>query len=464
MIIQYYIDWASIDRWAAQLDGSVIGSYLERLAGIVRRNGCLVKTQYVYESLKRMRSQIQNPQLQGVLSDFDNLYSSGETCHVLDLAAAEFSPARDDRSTLRIWKEYLSSAGFNLRIDDPRCIKVCDNSRSARGGFYIQKTLVDLFREKRLLHDQWFRVQNFGDGVARSDFLNYVRAFIALAKGFIRIYDPYLLSALLPLEESGRIKSWRNSLAFWYDLVRNNRGVRRIEFITCLTGDCREHLNPRDPSVPARRLRISELLSDVFLRTFGQRSGDLEISLHIVSRPRYSDNYAGSFHDRFLSNGRGCFAIGHGIDVLKPGKVRTSWRSGEYLGTDFEQNWNSWEDKSETGSRGEADEAWRLVRKIPPQEETALSNFNVFFGSMEDKSNFIFRPWSPTCVDNMHPPGCEMVSYDEAKIRREFDFSPQEPVAPYIQQKAEVGAKFVLCINECRDDDRSPAGGGDDDF
>ena len=328
MVRQYLIDWESLIPNASDSCSERIVEQVLRLATIVRRNGCLIKSTYTESSLKRLLSQSNHQLFKQALSEMDKVYQDfGLRVDSID------SPASNSRQTIDKWRLYLRETGVSFGRNDARCVVV---GSIERGDFYCGKSLDDVLRDR----DEWTRLQHF-EGGTYSDFTKYIGAFSATAKDYIRIYDPYLAMAFDCVVQSESKKAWRNSLYYLLGVFLKNRHVKKFDVITSLDLDRLETFH------------LDEVIEDMIRPLSGSR-GDMsaDLSFHFIDNQR-------SFHDRFLVNGRFCFAIGHGCDVCEVDEPyrQTCIRS----------------------RRGESvlNREWR---NMPRAGEFEFSAFNVFYG------------------------------------------------------------------------------------
>ena len=425
MIIQYYIDWDSVRSTTEADERSAIGQELLHLASVIRRNGCVIRTPYVLSGLVRWMTtdtrQI-GVLLQSVLREFSSLYQNALYSRDLEKGAV----AVDDMQTLRVWKEDLALSGFDLDGEKWRCVKISGESGSD-GDFYCRRALGELLAQEHPLYERWRSLQSFNHGTRR-DFEAYVRAFSATARESIRIYDPYLMDVVRPLKTTSplifypRVKAWRNSLAYWIDMLVDNNSLQRIEFITCMTDGCDECRKD------GLKLRVFEVLRDIVKFPFNRRRRSLELRFHVVERDRVS-----SFHDRFISNGRGCFAIGHGMDICA---VDDSFMQEKRRGP-------------------AADEM--VLRNNPSPTSRRLEEFNVFFGCLKaDRPGFFVfgdDAGSGACKSSrsMYPQDSFARNYREEDLREKFDFPPTDGVTPCVLTNAIHHTELMVYVNHFED-------------
>jgi hypothetical protein len=149
------------------------------------------------------------------------------------------------------------------------------------------------------------------------------------------------------VKNSARGKEWRNSFAYIMSVLLRNHNIDKIDIITSL-----EVQQLRDLVNGGGRLLFAEVVEDCLLRYATMPNNAVAVSFHFVSGGR-------SFHDRFIANGRFCFAIGHGLDVCKAGFA--------------------YDDLIKRANRGEHifDLQWRNMQQ---REGWQFSDFNVFYG------------------------------------------------------------------------------------
>ena len=425
MIIQYYIDWESVRSSTETEEKLSVAQKLLHLASIVRRNGCVIRTPHVLTGLTRWvttDSRQIGVQLQSVLLVFASLYQHALYSRGLEGGA----DATDDLLTLQAWKEDLAQSGFDLGGEKRRCVKI-SGERGTDGDFYCRRTMDELLAEEHPLRERWLSLQNFNQETRR-DFEAYVRAFSATALETIRIYDPYLMEVVRPLKTTSplvfhhRVKAWRNSLAYWIDMLVDNNSLKRVEFITCMTDGCSQCR--RD----GLKLKLFEVVRDVVKLPFNRRRRSLELRFHIVETKRTF-----SFHDRFVSNGRGCFAIGHGMDVCAvDDRFMVVKRSGVA-----------------------ADEM--VLRNNPSPTARRLEEFNVFFGCLKaDRPGFFVfgedvGPEADRSSRSMYPQDCFARNYGEEHVREKFDFPTTDGVTPYVVTNAARQTELTVHTNHFED-------------
>lgn len=265
----------------------------------------------------------------------------------------------------------------------------------------------------------WGVMQHFGgnDESARK-FERYFEAFVASSSDYIRIYDPYLATVLLPLvkwkDKDGRYpddwehararyRIWRNSLCYLSRKMLKNRHLKRIEFITSRTRECQRFL---EGAQYGNRLKLGEVIHDIFLPAFNLRHANIEVVFHFLN----SDGRF--FHDRLVANERICFSIGHGCDICD---LDSGYK--ELCQKEFEHEIIM-------------PQRWGLM---PDDCRFRLMSFNVFYGctSRDVIAINVFKKSEPTYDDSRqvvpgalqsYPQGCTARQYRNAEqLREDFD-------------------------------------------
>lgn len=308
MVVQFLIDWddilSSIDLSKDTLECALFA----HLARLIQKNGCLINSHYTESTLVKWLNQKKlSVGWNGVLSSYYDLY------HDCGLRVDSEHIANSILETITQWKTYLDASGidFSANAEDGRCILL---SKAGGGGgvFYANISLHKYIDNEDNLSSRWCRLQHFSEtGVGVKDFLAYLEAFAATAKEYIRIYDPYLSLAFLPLNGPYAKDAilWRNSFQFLMSLFFKNSHVETFDIVTSVHPEkITKYLHGALPGV--NRLRIQEVLSNFLVRNVTRRSRPANIALHFLEK-----NSGDDFHDRFLVNGRFCFAIGHGCDI-----------------------------------------------------------------------------------------------------------------------------------------------------
>ena len=336
MVVQYLIDWDGLFPSNMPVD-SRLCERLIRLSAMIRRNGCLIKSRY--SSLVKARLLLNDSELlSGVLSEFGSLYED------FGIRVDEGGNADDLSATKEAWERYLRSTGVSPEKNDQRFVLISKESRP--GSFFSQKTLDELFSTRESLAVKWARLQHFRSG-RYSEFKRYFEAFSATASECVRIYDPYISLVFDTVERSENRKAWRNSFSYFLDVLLRNRNINKIDVITSV-----EIKQLKELTSNGRLLLFDEVVDDL-IRRYSSRDGNhVAVSFHFVSSGR-------SFHDRFVSNGRFCFAIGHGCDICEVDdsfmQLLRQMRQGVPI---LRMQW----------------------RNMPVDQDRRFSDFNVFYG------------------------------------------------------------------------------------
>lgn len=339
MIIQYFIDWDGIFGGAINLEN--IQRDLCHLTAQIKRNGCVVTTEYSRERMLVWMSKFESESRMGLALTVNQLCSP-DTCLNVDEATESTSLSLD--KAVESWKNYLHLAGLQVQTikDDERCLFVSNSIERVKRGFYKRVTLDHALHEN--LPKVWSCFQHSAAG-ALSKFRKYLEAFsvaLDVGKGEIRIYDPYLWNAFLPVGrefsefkryELKNHKAWRISLYELLNILVRNNFISKIDFITSLNDD----------DCQMNGFRLTEVADDLLKPHVQYREEKLEIAFHFLTRDK-----GRAFHDRFMSNGRYFYSIGHGFDVCEV-------------------------DSSFDDQQGELDR-----RNVPRDRE--LTEFNIFYG------------------------------------------------------------------------------------
>lgn len=328
MIIQYLIDWENLIPDEGGNCSERLCEQLLHLMCAVRRNGVLVNSTYVERLILQRKSADNSRLIDRVLDEVIASYRDfGERVDTVD------DPAANLNETINRWQEYLMATGVEFGRRDFRCVVV-----GAAGhldcGFYCCKSLEEALE----IGGHWARLLHFNRGPVL-DFRKYIEAFSASAENHVRIYDPYLSSAFKSVERASSVKAWRNSLYFLLGIVLKNNHITMLDIIT--TDNISSYF-------------FSEVVEDIITPLSRSRHDQniADLSFHFVNSER-------SFHDRFLSNGRFCFAIGHGCDVCEADR---DYQNLEKQARAGEQIWIR---------------QWRNMPRLGTEE---LSGFNVYYG------------------------------------------------------------------------------------
>ena len=240
MVVQYLIDWdglfpSSTDPSNIPVD-SRLCERLIRLSAMIRRNGCLIKSRY--SSLAKARLSLSdNVLLCGVLSEFNSLYKD------FGIRVDDGQNADDLVKTTEAWDQYLLSTGVSRGKNDQRFVLISSESRPGR--FFSQQTLDELSSNSESLAVKWTRLQHFEAG-KYSEFKRYFESFSATASKYMRIYDPYISSMFDSVDPEDHIdpnrkgenqraktrKAWRNSFAYFVDVLLRNNNIEKIDIVT----------------------------------------------------------------------------------------------------------------------------------------------------------------------------------------------------------------------------------------
>lgn len=385
MIVQYLIDWDSfLCQSSSSIDDRTCESLI-RLTKVIRRNGCLVVSTYSKRMIALHINSTGKALPNSVLCEFESIGKD------FGLMVDEGTrPAENLQSTIEAWKQYAFDAGARFKKADPRYVLVTKNASGRKGSFYCELCPDAVLASNLAL--EWSRLQHFNKDNG-SGFRDYLESFVATADEYIRVYDPYLSTIFDSVVESGNVKAWRNSFAFLLSVFLRNNHVKCFDFVTRMTKQQRDLMNCRGEHI----LLFSEVV-ELLKRYVEKRSERTELSFHFVDGDR-------SFHDRFFSNGRFCFAIGHGCDVCEIDNgfidlVRRK-REGEYIHS------TQW-------------------RSMPRQGEEKFTDFNVFYGCSKKnapKGHSVFKERKPHCSGEaeIYPAHCRARKFEE--ILHWFDFS-----------------------------------------
>ena len=328
MVIQYLIDWENLIPDTSGNCSERLCVQLLRLMAAVRRNGVLVNSNYVEQVISRRYSIDNNRLIDRVLDEVISVYRDfGERVDSIE------NPANNLNETIELWGLYLTATGVSISSGDVRFV-VVGAAGGIDGDFYCCNSLEDALE----IGDPWTRLLHFPRG-RHLNFRKYIEAFFAAAVENVRIYDPYLSSAFKSVERARCVKAWRNSLYYILRVILRNNHIKIIDVITT------DHIET---------YRVNEIIADIIRPCSASRDeGNIaELAFHFVDSRR-------SFHDRFLSNGRFCFAIGHGCDVCEVDdayqEIEERARKGEHI---FGMQW----------------------RNMPHQGTEVFSDFNVFYG------------------------------------------------------------------------------------
>ncbi len=324
MVVQILINWDDILSSIDMSHDTIECGQFTQLAQLIKQNGCLIKSHYTEFSLAKWYTKGKLSHRWKLVLDvfINNLY------HDFGLKVDHGQNATSFDDTVKWWNCYLQTTGIKFAHGDGRCV-ILSKTEKEDGVFFKSDTLSRYTNDAENQSWKWSRLQHFSNSnkdVAR--FKAYMESFTATAKDFIRIYDPYLSSAFMPIrgKHADTIRAWHNSFQFLMSVLLSNNNIQTYDIITSFTRDINDYLHER-PTV--NKLLIQQVVRDYFVTN---RKTPAKISFHFLTSPKGSE-----FHDRFLVNGRFCFAIGHGCDVCR----------GDY---DFQA------------------------------EHTRLSSFNVFYG------------------------------------------------------------------------------------
>ena len=386
MVVQFLIDWDGILSSIDLSRDSRERVQLFHLAQLIQKNGCLINSQYVESRLTYWRFKGETSvEWTAALSQFDALYKDFGIKVDVGNKAGRFI------DTIAKWKSYLDVTGVNYAncAKDERCILV-SKSEPKKRDFFKETNLTDYMQRSSNRCIGWAKLQHFSPATL-FDFKAYLEAFVAAAKDYIRIYDPYLSLAFLPVcgKEDGRVKAWRNSLQFLMSVFLRNDKIKAYDIVTSYS----KFENWFD-NRPTAKLMLDEVICDILKGFVAQRKTSPLISFHFLTEGPKSD-----FHDRFLVNGRFCFAIGHGCDVCRV------------------------DDGFENLLKREKDGAHILGnqwRHPPHLDEQNLSSFNVFYGCSSKAVPCELSIFAPENIDSrgesdMYPQGCYARPFPEIK-------------------------------------------------
>lgn len=308
MVVQFLINWddilSSIDvSHNTREQGQLLGQF-RHLAQLIKQNGCLIDSHYVESSLVRLKSK-ENMIVDWkmALTDFYRLYKDFGLKVDVENKAGTFE------DTITSWKLYLGTTGITFGAKDGRCVLLAQKGKG-EGEFYKVTTLSEYINKECGLSVNWSALQHFS-ATQMLDFTVYLESFSATAKEIIRVYDPYLSDAFLPLsvadDDSARRRAWRNSLKLLMSVFLKNDNIHKYDIVTLLTKRVKKYLKA-SPTV--NQLLVTDVVCGFLGGAVAKRKTPAKISFHFLDKDTGCD-----FHDRFLVNGRFCFAIGHGCDV-----------------------------------------------------------------------------------------------------------------------------------------------------
>ena len=311
MIIQYLINWDSL-FFSGAVSPEQMTCQLTQLRVRIQRNGCLIRSGFA-EAAWRRNSNRGQVLVDRAVSQFHSLYLEfGIDVDGCDKYSCNFSETIDN------WEAYLKDSGFSLNEDDRRCVivskKPVERRDKSQIKFYKVSTIEDVLNDKdEGFIEKWSRLQCFDDS-KHPEFLQYLEAFSVAGNGEIRIYDPYLVNVF---RTSSDDSAWRASLEFLMGVFIRNQHVTKVDCITLFPeqGEKRGEKWRRDEKMFAL-LEYGEIVERL-RKWLENRSDRVDISFHILGDPGDKDYGKNRrlFHDRFLVNGRYCFAIGHGFDI-----------------------------------------------------------------------------------------------------------------------------------------------------
>ena len=302
MVVQILIDWDGIFKSVdmspdSRKSGKVI-RHLYLLALLIQQNGCLINSHYIETVLKNLldRDNGKWDDRKSIIKIFQDLYRN------YSIKVDQGQNALTLQDTISWWSFYISTTGVKFSRGDKRCI-LLSNSEDNDERFFKRVNLSSFVNNDNNVNlcSSWSKLQHF----SKKDFERFnacLESFAATAKDYIRIYDPYLSEAFLPFRGNrpGKIKDWQNSFKFLMSVLLQNSNVKTIDIVTS-SGKANSYDN---------KLEIKEVINHLLPDIVKKRKSSVNISLHFVESSLERD-----FHDRFLVNGRFCFAIGHGCDV-----------------------------------------------------------------------------------------------------------------------------------------------------
>lgn len=389
MVVQYLIDWDGVLSQVDDLNRDRMAERLVRLSTQIRRNGCLIVSDYVTKRLIDFKSKYACSSIGPVLDNF--FYLSNDVG--INVEGQVGKVANSFEGTVALWREYLRKAGDCFARGDERCLLVGNEDRADKcfRSVTVQKAVAC---EKAYC---WTHLQRFRKGTTELlRFRQYLESFVATSTGEVRVYDPYLSSIFSPVVNARNVKAWRNSVAYLLDVLARCQIVSRVIFVTTIQNG---QLNWIRDDVGRNRLRLSEVIEDLLRPIMGCRQTSFEVIFIFANE----DGNRRSFHDRFMCNGRYCFSVGHGFDVCDEGM--------EYF---------------ELCKRTVCDKDISVLQWRNRPREYVGVEFNVFYGRANKTGNrddidfFVFRSpaagsWESIVPDGWHVRSCE-------EIKDYFDF------------------------------------------
>ncbi len=361
MVVQILIDWDGIFKSVdmspdSRKSGKVI-RHLYLLALLIQQNGCLINSHYIETVLKNLldRDNGKWDDRKSIINIFRDLYQN------YSIKVDQGQNALTLQDTISWWSCFISTTGVKFSKGDKRCI-LLSNFEENDGRFFKKVNLESFINNENDVNlcSSWSSLQHFSKNDFES-FNGYLESFAATAKDYIRIYDPYFSEAFLPFQGNNprKIKDWRISFKYLMSVLLKNNNITKIDIVT---------FSPEKANI-FNKLQIHDVCH-LLQKIIGSRKCSATISLHFLKSSSGRD-----FHDRFLVNGRFCFAIGHGCDVC-------------FNDGDFQEG--------------------------PPQ----LMPFNVFYGcssklAPDELSGFFVEANDDTPISRIYPCGYYAPSFDD---------------------------------------------------
>ena len=392
MIIQYFIDWDTIEFDSAAAE-ELLFTKLRQFMAIIRLNGLLVKTRAIEKALNDFKDRCNSSKndvnsinnVENEIQRWEDLYKNRS------ISVEEKSETLD--GAIKAWEENLYAFDDNLKDVDgakfieSRCLITTKDMdvnfcKTYTLKNFLERMLPPMNRDKSVIQFQWMKMQSFSNDF-RKEFNQYLLSFSSATMNEITIYDPYLYKALLPFENEESQK-WRISLFYLLEAFALNPRIKTIYLIT--RGD-RSDFN--------KEMGALEEFKDFFAPILNRRKEELKVKCLFWYQKEGDKNEKLIFHDRFIANERYCFSIGHGCDICIT-----------------------------------HDQSLKYKIKMKEQREI-LSRFNVFFGCFWGEDTYGLKNFNP--CKRMFPESIRMYEHrNMLKMFEMFDsnLSEEEPQPP----------------------------------